>query len=192
MLHGKDIAIDWVKVSTMFVVAQWLAGKSLGDRSWQMSSLYTLLGFSAYHLVTRQLFEDPGPEHEHHKGHDTQEAIQTDWLKVGTMLVVSRMLSGSSLADGDWIRQGLAVLVGFTIYNLVTARYIQGKELTYNPKLRLAIDDWAKVGTMLAVSRVLSCQSLTDPSWIAASMGTLVGFTVYDLGTSHLIDHFFA
>lgn len=176
----KDIATDWAKFGTMFVVSHWLAGGSLTDRNWQMASIFTLLGFAAYHLSTRNVLT---PQWQ-----GKSKAIADDWIKVGTMLVVSRMLSGGGLGDGDWIRASLGTLIGFTVYNIVVADYIQGKELTYNDKLQDVINDWAKVGTMLIVSRVISCQPMLDPKWMVGAFGTLLGFTAYDLGTSHLID----
>lgn len=179
----KDIAADWAKVGTMLVISQWLSGGSLTDGSWQMNSLFTLLGFTAYHLSTRNVLTP--------KWEGKSQAIANDWIKVGTMMVVSRMLSGSGLSDSTWIRASLATLVGFTVYNIVIADYIQGKELTYNNKLQDVINDWAKVGTMLLVSRVISCQPIFEPEWIMGAFGTLLGFTAYNLGTSHIIDTIF-
>uniref|UniRef100_A0A6C0J715 Uncharacterized protein n=1 Tax=viral metagenome TaxID=1070528 RepID=A0A6C0J715_9ZZZZ len=183
LLHSKDIATDWMKFGTMFIMAQWLSGGSLMDRSWMLSSLFTLIGFAVYHLTVRNFIK---PELTGKK-----QAIANDWLKVGTMLIVARLLSGGSLIDSGWFRSSMAVLVGFTVYNIIVSDHIQGNKLTYDNKLKSVIDDWAKVGTMLAVSRVLSCEDMLDPKWIITAFGTLFGFTVYDLGTSHLIDLLF-
>jgi len=183
MLHVKDIASDWAKFGTMFVVSHWLSGGSLTDRSWQMSSIFTLMGFAAYHLSTRNVLTP--------KWEGKSQSIANDWIKVGTMLVVSRMLSGGGLGDGSWVRSTLATLIGFTVYNIVVADYVQGKELTYNDKLQDVINDWAKVGTMLVVSKVISCEAMLDPVWMLSAFGTLLGFTAYNLGTSHLVDAVF-
>lgn len=184
MVFTKDITSDWVKFGTMFLVAQWLSGGSLSDRGWQSASLYTLLGFTVYHLSTRTVLT-PLVETE------IGQAIANDWVKVGTMLIVSRLLSGGSMTDTTWIRASLATLVGFTIYHIVVSRYVQGSDLSDDTKMQNVVNDWAKVGTMLFVSRVLSCQSMTDPRWVMSALGTLVGFTVYDLGTSRLVDALF-
>ena len=180
----KAVAEDWVKVGTMLMVSQWLNGGSLLDGSWQQSSLFTLLGFTAYQLATRQLLtpsdvKEPG------------KSIIDDTLKFGTMFVVSRLLSGQSLADQSWISASIATLVGFAVYNIVVATYVKGKDLTYNPKLQMVVDDWMKVGTMLAVSRIISCESLFDPKWVRGSLATIIGFSTYDLVTSHIIDKSF-
>lgn len=179
----KDIATDWIKVGTMMVISQWLSGGSLMEGSWQTASLFTLLGFTAYHISTRNVIT-PNLEGK-------SQAIANDWIKVGTMMVVSRLLAGGGLSDSTWIRNCLGTLIGFTVYNIIVSDYIQGKELTYNTKLQDVINDWAKVGTMLIVSRVISCQPMLEPAWMVSSFGTLLGFTAYNLGTSHLVDALF-
>lgn len=184
MLQAKDIASDWMKVGTMLVVSQWLKGGSLSDGSWQMSSLFTLLGFTAYQLSTRN-FMTPK------KWEGAPRRIADDTIKVGTMLIVSQLLSGGSLWDSEWLTGGMGTLIGFAVYNVVVHKYIQGKELSHNPKLQMVIDDWAKVGTMLIVSRLISCESLLNAEWAMGSIATILGFTTYDLVTSHLVDKVF-
>ena len=184
MLYAKDIANDWVKVGTMLVVSNWLGGGSVFDRSWQKNSAYTLMGFTAYHLSTRNFLTPSGLE-------GPVKAIVDDTIKVGTMLMVSRLLSGDSLADSNWLAASLATLVGFAVYNLVVSRYVVSSELTNNGKLQNVVDDWAKVGTMLVVSRLISCESVLDPKWVSSTLNTLVGFTAYDLVTSHVTDAVF-
>jgi hypothetical protein len=181
MLHAKDIAIDWVQVGTMMVVAQWLQGGSLADGSWQMNSLFTLLGFTAYQLSTRN-FMTPT------KWEGAPRQIADDTIKFGTMFVVSRMLAGGSMWDTDWLAGCFGTLIGFAVYNIVVQKYINGKELSYNPKLQMAINDWAKVGTMLTVARLISCESLFDAKWAVDSLAVILGFTTYDLVTSHIVD----
>ena len=180
----KAVASDWVKVGTMLIVSQWLTGGSLADGSWQQSSMFTLLGFTAYQLATRQILTPSNLD-------EPAKSIADDTIKFGTMFVVSRLLSGESLADQAWISSSIATLVGFAVYNIVVANYIKGKDLTYNPKLQMVLDDWAKVGTMLMVARVISCESLFDPKWVNASLATILGFSTYDLVTSHLVDKAF-
>lgn len=184
MLNVKDIAVDWVKVGTMLVVSNWLTGGSFMDRNWQMSSLFTLLGFTAYHLSTRNFMTPKEMD-------GAPRRIADDSIKFGTMFIVSRLLSKGSLTDASWIKASIATLIGFAVYNMVVYKYVQGKDLSVNPKLQMAIDDWAKVGTMLLVSRLISCESVLDQTWVMGSLATLVGFTSYDLVTSHAIDMVF-
>lgn len=183
MLYLKDIAADWVKVGTMMVVSQWLIGGSLSDPNWRMNSLYTLLGFTAYHLSTRNFLT---PEVD-----GAPRRIADDSIKFATMFVVSRLLAGGALLDKQWLATCFATLIGFAVYNVVVYKYIQGKDLTYNGKLQMVVDDWAKVGTMLLVSRLISCESLLDPKWAQGTLATLLGFSAYDLVTSHVIDKVF-
>jgi hypothetical protein len=184
MLNAKDIATDWVKVGTMLVVSKWLSGGSLMDVTWQKGSLATILGFTAYHLSTRNFMTPKNAE-------GPAKLVADDILKVGTMFIVSQMITGGSLADSKWLSGAIATIIGFIVYDILTINYLKGKNLTYNTKLQSLIDDWAKVGTMLLVSRLISCESLLDPKWMMASIGTLLGFSVYDVGTSHIIDKLF-
>lgn len=184
MLHAKDIAVDSLKFGTMFVVSQWLAGGSLMDGNWQKNSLFTILGFAAYQLSTRTALSTKGLT-------GATKMVADDLIKVGTMMIVSRLLSGGSLTDPNWFSASMATLIGFFTYDIVTSKYIKGKDLTYNTKLQAVVDDWAKVGTMLIVSRLISCESVADPKWLMSSIGVLLGFSVYNLGTSHIIDKIF-
>lgn len=184
MLYAKDIATDWVKVGTMLSVTHWLGGGSILSKSWQKMSLYTLLGFTAYHVTTRGLLTPQGLSGK-------TKAVADDVIKMGTMLVVSRLLSGGSLADQNWIRSTIAILIGFVVYNILTVNYIKGKEVSHHPKLRDTVDDWAKFGTMLLVSRLISCESVLDSKWIISSLNTLIGFSTYDIVTSHVVDAVF-
>lgn len=184
MLYAKDIATDWVKVSTMFVVSRFLSGASLGDLQWQRSSLFTILGFTAYQLSTRHL-TPTGYE-------GTKKLIIDDLNKVGTMLVVSHLLGGGSLTNVNWLSSVLGTLVGFIVYDVITEKYIKGNELSYNTKIAGSIDDWAKFGTMFTVSRLMGCESVFDPQWAAGSFNVLIGFTAYNIITSHIIDRIFA
>lgn len=180
MLHAKDIVTDWLKVGTMMAVSRWLSGQSLMDRSWQTASLHTLLGFTSYHLSTRNVVNTEAT--------GEFKPIADDWVKVGTMMIVSRLLSGGNLMDQQWIFGCIATLVGFTVYHIVTSKYIKGSDMATNDHVQMAIDDVAKVGTMLLVSRLMTCQSVFDSTWASGSLATLVGFVAFDLVTSHLLD----
>lgn len=165
----KAIRDDWLKVGIMMIVSHILNGGSVQDQRWMQSSLYTLLGFTAYQLVTSRL--------------DTSFAgnykpIADDWMKVGTMLVVSRLLARQPL-DQVWLQSSLYTLLGFTAYHLVTKKFIKTDSLGGIQKD--VADDWLKVGTMLGVSRALGGQSLQDNQWQRESLNTLFGFSTYDV-----------
>ena len=55
ILSDRALISDWLMYSTMFVVSRVLAGAPLDNKDWIMSCLYTLLGFSAYHLVVKKM-----------------------------------------------------------------------------------------------------------------------------------------
>lgn len=172
-MNFQPILNDWMKVGTMMVVSRILSGEGLQDPAWQRASLYTLLGFTAYHLFTNKFISTDGLD-------PMYKPIADDWLKVGTMLIVSRLLSGGSLYDRAWQMSSLYTLLGFTAYNLLTNKMVQGENYSENPAVVSSINDWAKVGTMLIVSRLLSGGDVRDNAWIRSSLGTLLGFTAYN------------
>lgn len=192
-LHLKDVANDWLKVGTMLVVSRLLSGQSLNARGWQMESLYTLLGFTAYNVVVRNVVDTSAA--------GMYQPVADDLLKVATMLVVSRLLARGSLTDQSWLLGALATLVGFAVYDLVVSQYISGYQFTSRGDVAAAIDDAAKVGTMLATSRLLTNEVLPvvrgasrvplsdvyNRDWLRSSAYTLAGFAAYELVTSKLV-----
>jgi hypothetical protein len=178
MLPIRDIVDDTVKFTVMFIIQKWIMGGSVTDKAWQMSSLFTVLGFATYQISTRNFMDT---------GTGTSKLIWDDWIKVGTMLIVSQLLAGGSLTNSKWMYASLATLFGFTIYDVVSIRYVDGAKLTYSQPLQRVINDWTKFGTMLLMVQLLSCESFFDPKWIISSLGMLVGFSVYDLTLSQMI-----
>jgi len=176
----KDMVADWAKVGTMLLVSRWLTGGSLMDRSWQQSSLYTLLGFSAYQVVTRSL-TPVGLT-------GAAKMVADDVLKVGTVMIVSRLLSGGNLSDRNWIMASLASLAGFIVYDIIVAKYVHGADVIGYAPAQTAVDDLVKVGTMLVVSRLISRQPLQDPAWMMSSLSVLAGFAAYDLVVSQVVE----
>lgn len=180
MFDVRDIISDWGKVGTMFIVSRWLSGESLTDIAWRMSVLYTLLGFTTYFLSTKQII-DTSFAGEYKSAAD-------DCLYFGTMLVVSRLLSGGSFFDATWLYTSISVLVSVMIYYMFVAKYIQGRELTYHKRLQNTIDTQAKFGTMLVAERLLSCESIFNPAWGISTIATLFGYATYDMVTSRVTD----
>ena len=174
-----EIAYDTVKWSMMFVISKWMTGGSFTDKAWQMSSLYTLLGFLTYNVSTRNFIET---------GKGNKKLVLDDLVKFGTMFITARFLSGGSLLNSAWLYGTFATLMGFIVYDLVTVKLAKGNQLTYITGLQNTIDDWVKFGTMCVVSRLVSCETLLDPKWFASCIGILTGFTVFDVMFSGIID----
>lgn len=171
------VKVDWHKVGMALVVARLLTTQSLaalGDKDWYMSSLLTLLGFTAYNLVTARLV-DSG------KFADGRlKAALDDVLKVGTMLVVSRLLAGGSLNDAAWQKASALTLVGFVAYDLGSFRVTDVVAANCANNVKAAVEDTVKFGTMYAVSRYLSGQEFTR-EYLMESGAFIAGLVSYDL-----------
>jgi Fe-S cluster biosynthesis and repair protein YggX len=108
----KSVFDDWVKVGTMLVVSRLLSQQSLTDPAWIRSSLYTLLGFTAYTVAIPKIIPNTATT-------QPMKGFIDDMLKVGTMLGVSRKLSGLPF-DSQWTKESLFTLAGFGTYALFT------------------------------------------------------------------------
>ena len=168
----QDIIFDWAKVGTMLIVAHVIAGGDIMDRNWQRASLFTLLGFTAYHIATRNFIDTAN--------FGTYKPLADEWSKVGTMLLVSRLLSGLPFNE-QWMRSSLFTLLGFSAYHLVTGKFVQGGNITANTGLAAAIDDAVKFGTMFIVAHALAGGDFGNRAWQINSLGTIAGFAVFQL-----------
>lgn len=176
----KDLASEWIKVGTMQIVSRFLSGDSLNDPEWQKKAMHTLMGFAVYYLFTRQIAPTSQVSQRF-------RPVADDTIKVGTMLVISRLLNGLPLTDSTWQRASLATLLGFASYQLIIRPQVPTQEWTDYKPLLGAVNDWFKYGTMLVVSHLLTGGSIFDPKWAAASVATLVGYTIFHMVTSHLL-----
>ncbi len=173
----RRVQLDVLKVGTMFVVSRAMAEQSLVDMAWVKSAVLTLVGFAVFDILVANVVDlkDSNLQSE------LKDMLAT-WLKVGTMMVVSRYLSGESLRDPEWVKECLYTLVGFNTFTLVTQKFMERNPTDkLSTRTKAVVGDWMNVGTMLVVSRVMSQQSLGDPAWLKTSLLTLLGFTVYDV-----------
>ncbi len=178
LLADRALVKDWLNFGTMFVVSRLLAGGALDDNAWIMSCLYTLLGFTTYHLVVKKMIPN--------NMSGAMERVMNTWLKVGTMLTVSRLLSGEPLNE-KWMMSSLYTLLGFNAYDIITIDMVPNN-LTGNEAINAAINTIVCVGTMSVVSRVLSGEPLNQ-KWLSGTVYTLVGFATYDVVVGPMILH---
>lgn len=176
LLADRALVQDWLNFSTMFVVSRLLAGGALDDNAWIMSCLYTLLGFTAYHLVVKKMIPNNMV--------GAMERVMNTWLKVGTMLVVSRLLSGEPLNE-KWMMSSLYTILGFNAYDIITIDMVPSG-VTSNENINTAINTAVNVGTMSVVSRVLSGEPL-DQKWTVGTLYTIAGFITYDMVVGPMI-----
>ena len=178
ILADRDLVVDWVKFGTMFAVSRLMAGGALDDQKWMMTCLYTLLGFTAYHIVIKKMVPV-------NVDNDVVRRVVNTWMKVGTMLVVSRLLSGKELSQ-DWMMQSVYTILGFNAYDALVQDMVP-TDIVENEGLRNAINDGVVVATMSTVSRLLSGGKF-DNEWVMSALYTWAGFAAYDLGTSQLLN----
>ena len=168
----NNIRVDSGRFGSAMLSEQYLKGESLTDMAWIKSSLLTLVGFAIYQVVVRQLIRTDGVAHRNIR------MVLDDILKVGTMLVASRLLSGQQLNDTNWMRESAFMLAGFAAYDLVTVHAVDTSR--FDNKVKLALDDVIKFSTMFTVKQWLSGGEF-DLKWAKASGFYMVGLVAYDL-----------
>jgi hypothetical protein len=110
-----EMVEELAKMATMMVTVKVLSARdvnALMDHKWMMASALTLAGFASYHLVTKKLIDTSD-----RKGDWKQ--ISDDWLKIGTMLVVSHYLSGGDIMDRSFVQESTNTVLGWNMGSLV-------------------------------------------------------------------------
>ncbi|VVU94892.1 hypothetical protein CPAV1605_617 [seawater metagenome] len=127
-MENKDLEVavnNAINVSTMLIVARGLeslmdGGQTKFDEQWIQSSLYTVLGFMAYDLVTKKFVPEVQEKY--------RIAVNTA-VQFATMFLVSRLLVDKPLNDHAFLKSSAYVLVGFASYDLVIAKMIGEKDI---------------------------------------------------------------
>ena len=147
------------------------------DWEWIKITILTLVGFCIYNLVVANLINT-----DNIKNKNVKLAIN-DSLKFGTMLISVRLLLGESLADIEWIKESLCVLIGLMAYDFGTIQLINTNKLMedniISKQSKLAIDDTIKFSTMFFVSTWLSSKNF-NKHWLFETTGFIVGIVAYD------------
>ena len=178
ILADRDLIVDMVKVSTMLIVSRLLIGGDLSNETWITGSVYTLIGFASYHVLTKKVvkntMEDP-----------VKKRVLNTWLKVGTMLTVSRLLSGQELNE-KWMMESLYTILGFNTFDAIVLDLLPLDGIE-NDTVKSIVIDTVNVVTMSTVSALLAGKKLDEP-WALSTLNTCVGFAVYNLVTNKLIN----
>ena len=178
ILADRDLVVDWLKFGTMFIVSRLLAGGDLGDQEWMMGCLYTLLGFTAYHMVTKKLIPNNLEQ-------PAMKRVLDTWLKVGTMLVASRLLSGKPL-DEAWMMSSLYTILGFNSMDAIVKDLVPLDNVE-SDVMKAVITDALTVASMTTVSTLLAGGDINEQV-MTSGLYTFLGFAAYDVGTSKLLN----
>jgi hypothetical protein len=165
LLNDKDFQQNIMKFATMLSFSK---SFSSPDKEWQMASLYVLIGFATYHAVTKKLVKN--------KFDGPMKAVVNTWLKVGTMLAVSRSLSGKSF-DEEFMMDSAYTLLGFNAYDVYVHKFMPKVE---HPILSNIVGDAMVVGTMSVVKQTLHGRRM-DRTFMMSTLQTIAGFAAYDV-----------
>ena len=161
----KALHRNILKFATMLTVSKAI---SLQDAKFVTSTIATLIGFTAYHLVTKKIelpIENPD-----------LKAISNTWMKVGTMLVVSRLYQGQKLSQ-EFLMDSSMSLLGFNAADLILPRVMPDLG---NDLLQKIVTDVAVVLIMTITKAILTGGKITLGLLVKSSW-TIAGFVLYDL-----------
>ena len=108
-----------------------------------------------------------------------------DIVKNGTMLIVARLLSGSSLNNNMWEISTLYILIGFAVYHIAIKRIVPN-HLIHNSALKNAARTIFRLGTMFIVAKILSREKMSK-EWIKSVLYVIVGYVVFDLVIKRIV-----
>jgi hypothetical protein len=165
LINDKDFQQDMMKFATMLSFSK---SFSSTDKEWQMASIYILIGFASYHAVTKKILKN--------ELEGQSKAIVKTWMKVGTMLAVSRSLTGKPF-DKEFIMDSVFTLLGFNAFDVLTHKFVPEIE---HPILANIVTDVFVVSTMSVVKQILLGKP-TNKSFITSTLQTIGGFAVYDI-----------
>lgn len=164
----KDLHRNILKFATMLSVSKAL---STQDKQFMTSTLAVLVGFTAYHLVTKRF--DLGIENADFKN------MSNTWLKVGTMKVVSQFYQGGKFTQ-DFMYDTLFTLLGFNVADVLVPRLKQVLPFESMPLVEKITTDMLVVAIMSVAKAMLTGKQVT-PTLVKDMMWTMAGFILYDL-----------
>ena len=183
-VNKRTMLTDTFKPLTVGFVVRLLSGKSLTDQGWHLSMIASVAGFLFYNLFIDNLINTEDLVHEN------QHKLVNDVTKTFFRLMVTNMLAGEKL-DMDWLVATIITITGFTVYHVFVSNYVKGADICPDSRLADAINDWARAGTMLALTPVLKGEKVLKASWIDRIGRTLLGLGVYHGGVNPLIESVF-
>jgi len=115
---AKTVVDTTAKYGVVFIGSRLLAGGKL-DKEWMQTTLYQVLGFNLYEVVTKDVTPVDMVE-----GENMKHALQMI-VMVATVAVTVRLLEGKSLSDQSWIMSSVYTAAGFVAYSLGTSMLIK-------------------------------------------------------------------
>lgn len=177
ILADRELVVLQLKFATMFIVSRLLAGANILSTEWILEVIYLLLGLGTYSLVIKKFIpKDISNKH-------IKSVINVNAL-YGTMLIVSRLLSGNDFTK-EWMNSIVYILLGFTTYNIVIKDLIPFNKFK-DSKIKDAINDTFEIFVMSFVSQFLSGNSYNS-MWFYSTLYTSSGFIAYHLLTSFIL-----
>lgn len=165
LLNDKELHRNLLKFATMLTVSKAI---SLRDAQFMVNTAATLVGFTAYHLITKKIplpIDNP----------DLQRVANT-WMKVGTMLVVSQLYKGGKLNE-SFLMDTAMTLAAFNVADILVPRFVP----QFESSLMSSVATDVAVVLIMSVSKALMSGNQVSPKLFVEAGWTLSGFILYDL-----------
>lgn len=163
--NDKALHRNILKFATMLTVSKAI---SLQDAKFMAGTVATLVGFTAYHLVTKKInipVDNPDLKN-----------VSNTWMKVGTMLVVSQLYKGEKI-DKEFMMDAAMTLLGFNVADVLVPRIIPDfkNDLTQKIVTDVSVVLISTVTKTLLMGKQVTGKTIMSASWV------IMGFVLYDL-----------
>jgi hypothetical protein len=133
---------------------------SLGERAWLWTVLSIVIGFSLWKYVHQYINTEFAGKYK---------ALVDEWIRnITIMLCVALIVDGH--LSFDWYKNTMGLLIGLSIYHLMTKKFINGVEIVSHPVAVSTIDESAKICTHSLVSALVANDSLPLVRGVATSV----------------------
>ncbi len=161
----QELHRNLLKFATMLTVSKAI---SLQDAQFMINTIATLVGVTAYHLITKKITLPV-------KNPDLKRITNT-WMKLGTILSISQLYKGNTFSQ-SFLKESAITILSFNITDILIPRLIPTFESTL---INSIVSDIAIVLTTLIGKNLLLGNNISSKLFIQAGW-TLSGFILYDL-----------
>ena len=177
ILADREFVVDILKYGTMFTITRMINIGSIFDQEWLIYIIYFITGISIYHLITKKIIKNNFKNEIYRK-------LTKTWLKMGTILLFSKLLSGNQL-NKEWIISSICIIIAFNLADIIS--YFIPYDYIENKNIRICTIDTVEISIISFFSSYLIGKEI-NIKWFQITLYTIIGFIFYDLYTSQILN----
>jgi len=172
---------DVSRVATALITQRLFQKKPLNEQVWIVSTALTILGFVSYQLLINSWFDTSKLAEG-----SSKQAID-DILKFSTMYFITRLLSGQSLSDPEWIKDTGLFVGSIVLYDVALHDVVNNRTANLDKNVGIVLRNLAKWGGVLSAHNFAKGGEF-DNEWMMTTAGFVTGLCVYDVVLSKYVE----